>query len=231
MAAYLEHEPSQVLPATRAETPPLAVDKKSEPASSLVCQINSTPKPPLSGVHKAARKTARTIFGVLSKVGHMVGNAVTQLSGSKRKTESGRSEGEDEDLQKAIAESLKDSSQWVCSHCTFLCEENDESCTACCIKRSETSSPLARGSEAEGALDGSDEQCLQLPAIDSTGSLFHLNAVIRHLGHDTLSGHYIADVRSDKGWQRCDDSLVSDISEQQVVNEKENAYILFYVRE
>ena len=221
MAAYLEFELSRALPAVSAESPPTAI-RESEPLP--------IPRPPLSGV----RKTARTLFGVLSRVGNIVGNAVTQLSGSKRKEESGRNEseaqGDDDDLQKAIEESLKDSKQWVCSQCTLVCDDTDVSCKVCGNSRSESLSTLARCDEIEGPIDPNDEQCLQLPAIECTGSLFHLNAVIRHLGHDTLSGHYIADVRTEKGWQRCDDSLVTDIAEQIVVNERENAYILFYVR-
>ena len=229
MAAYLEHEPMRTVPMSS----PTVVDK-SEPSKFSEKQHNSTSRP-LSGVHKAARKTARTIFGVLSKVGHMVGNAVTQLSGSKRKKDSGCNEvknrRDDDDLQKAIAASLKGSSQWVCSQCTFVCEDSDEYCKACCNGRGESSTFAEYGNEVEGPLDLRDEQGLQLPVINNGGSLFRLNAVIRHLGQDTLSGHYIADVRCEKGWQRCDDSLVVDMSEQQVVNEKENAYILFYVRE
>ena len=59
---------------------------------------------------------------------------------------------------------------------------------------------------------------------------YSLVALIEHTGADVRSGHYFAYVN--KGtprvgyWQKCDDSAVSDISEQEVL--KREAYILFY---
>ena len=61
---------------------------------------------------------------------------------------------------------------------------------------------------------------------------YRLKAVVRHFGNDSVfSGHYITDIYADGTWQRCDDSVVSSITEQTVLADQTSPYILFYERQ
>ena len=239
MAPYVDFDYRGSGPVKSAESPPSVAGliSESKPLNTAVLtnQRNSDTKGQISGANKTAGKTARTLLGVLSsKVGNIFGSTVKMLSGSKRKVEVSRpyedSLDDESELQKAIAESIKGSSQWVCPQCTLVCESLDNPCSACGNKPVESSFAPRQEGSIEEHLEFTNEEALQLPSIESLGTLYRLCAVVRHLGYDTLSGHYIADVRKTAGWQRCDDSIISDISEEKVLTEKENAYILFYER-
>jgi len=70
-----------------------------------------------------------------------------------------------------------------------------------------------------------------------TGGDYELCAVVRHIGIGAIAGHYVSDVRADAGakghdhkpiWKRCNDSVVSFVTEDKVISEQDTPYILFY---
>jgi uncharacterized UBP type Zn finger protein len=74
-------------------------------------------------------------------------------------------------------------------------------------------------------------------ASDDKNFVYSLSAVVRHMGINAKSGHYICDVidkscenKGGKFWRRCDDSSITDISLDSVLKEQENPYMLFYTR-
>ncbi len=82
-------------------------------------------------------------------------------------------------------------------------------------------------------------------SASSMPATYVLSGVVRHLGVDCRSGHYVADVPlpdsssssatpaaegvslSDK-WKRCDDSSVREISLKTVLGDRDSPYLLFY---
>ena len=103
------------------------------------------------------------------------------------------------------------SGRWACHKCTLA---NDPSLTHC-------------------------EVC-QIEKRGFSITDYTLVSVIRHLGSDLSSGHYICDVKNknsnsntgatDNKWSRCDDSTVSVISEEKVLRETDTPYIMIYER-
>ena len=73
---------------------------------------------------------------------------------------------------------------------------------------------------------------------------YRLSAVVRHMGNNVFTGHYICDtytavtatsrigkaLGAGGAWRRCDDSIVAPISEEDVLADKISPYILFYER-
>lgn len=90
-------------------------------------------------------------------------------------------------------------------------------------------------SNHDAEIEGSTSSSSSLPGR------YALSGVVRHLGIDCKSGHYVADVPmpqkagtastgislSDK-WKRCDDSTVREIPLEKVIADKESPYLLFY---
>ena len=74
---------------------------------------------------------------------------------------------------------------------------------------------------------------------------YRLSAVVRHMGNNVFTGHYICDtftaasaasrvgkaLRPGGAWRRCDDSVVMPITEEEVLADQTSPYILFYERE
>ncbi|OQR81909.1 ubiquitin-specific protease, partial [Thraustotheca clavata] len=64
---------------------------------------------------------------------------------------------------------------------------------------------------------------------------YHIKSIIRHIGKTAGEGHYVTDIRHDKGskWTRYNDAHVSEIDAAQVLQGAgaENGYLLFYVRD
>merc|ERR1712129_145394 len=63
---------------------------------------------------------------------------------------------------------------------------------------------------------------------------YELRSVVRHLGSNYQSGHYVADVLTrgdDEEWKRHDDQYVSGITTEKATDDEaqKNAYIFFYV--
>ena len=94
---------------------------------------------------------------------------------------------------------------WSCQKCTSTNAQSNTQCSMCQTKKAENS------------------------VTD-----YHLATVIRHLGSDLSSGHYICDVRTRDDtrdrWSRCDDSTVAEISEKKVFGETDSPYILIFER-
>ena len=57
-------------------------------------------------------------------------------------------------------------------------------------------------------------------------SKYHLTAVVEHVGQSYDCGHYVAYVKSDFGWIKCNDEKMSLVSDSTTLGE--NAYLLFY---
>ena len=65
---------------------------------------------------------------------------------------------------------------------------------------------------------------------------YKLSAVVRHLGDNANSGHYVTDLPDNdyKGsavegkWRRCDDRMIRPITLDKVLAEQDNPYLLFY---
>ena len=98
----------------------------------------------------------------------------------------------------------------------------------------------------------------QTGTLDSTPLRYRLNAVVRHIGTDAFTGHYICDTAThetpatplsgiyrsevDEGesagrrkstvaaWSRNNDSLVNSVNEETVLSEMDTPYIFFYTR-
>jgi len=60
---------------------------------------------------------------------------------------------------------------------------------------------------------------------DSAHYKYELFAVVNHMGN-LQSGHYTSFIRQTSSWFRCDDSLITKASIEQVLNSE--AYLLFY---
>ncbi|KAG0624328.1 hypothetical protein M758_3G240300 [Ceratodon purpureus] len=62
---------------------------------------------------------------------------------------------------------------------------------------------------------------------------YRLHAVVNHLGFNASGGHFLVDVFDGEAgrWLRCDDSLVTDTSEESVFANVREAYMFFYVHE
>jgi hypothetical protein len=175
-----------------------------------------------------------TLHGVLRKIVKMknaaqsllVSGAMGMFSGAKRKVESREEVSlvEDDDLKRALADSLKVSNERICSKCSL--HEGGMDIAGCKCELMEEGSVE---DEAQASEFTSDD-LLQLAPIESVSTHFGLAAVVRHQGSDMSSGHYIADVLLKGVWKRCDDSLVHEISEEAVLSDKTDSYILFYER-
>jgi hypothetical protein len=101
------------------------------------------------------------------------------------------------------------------------------------------------GSTAEGmaALPGRGGALLAA-ASPASQATYELSGVVRHLGRNARSGHYVTDLpdnsygagagsatpsaAADTKWRRCDDSLVRQIPLSKVLADQETAYMLFY---
>ena len=73
---------------------------------------------------------------------------------------------------------------------------------------------------------------------------YRLSAVVRHMGNNVFTGHYICDIftaasaasrvgkalKPGGSWRRCDDSAVAPITEEEVLADQTTPYILFYER-
>lgn len=151
---------------------------------------------------------------------------------------------DDEDsrqMKEAISLSLKESSEWVCWHCSAICSGASGRCIDCGSgKCSAIDGNAAEAVNAGAAVagdctddgDDSDEDSCALPLLTAASSVYKLTAVVRHIGSDCKSGHYVTDILhgKDGSWRRCDDSLVTYISAERVLAELRDAYLLFYVR-
>lgn len=64
-------------------------------------------------------------------------------------------------------------------------------------------------------------------------SSYRLHGVVNHLGFNASGGHFLTDVYDAEAdrWLRCDDSLVTDVSEESVLANARGAYMFFYVHE
>jgi len=58
---------------------------------------------------------------------------------------------------------------------------------------------------------------------------YHLFATVNHYGN-MQSGHYVANIKTDRQWYHCNDAHVSFQSAKGVL-ESEGAYLLFYMRQ
>jgi hypothetical protein len=142
----------------------------------------------------------------------------------------------------------------MCSHCPYKRSIKQTS-------RSQASSTFTSPSSIDrSAARASDELDVMsyhnTPAIfDFPANSYGLVAVIRHHGSSSTSGHYITDKmkpmtkttatdttsatkrtaaampRPRSQWQRCDDAIVTDISEEMVFEEQDTPYMLFYARQ
>merc|ERR1711972_836810 len=74
---------------------------------------------------------------------------------------------------------------------------------------------------------------VESPAVEARNAvpLFDLVAISKHIG-DAKFGHYVAYARSrhDGNWYFFDDDDVSQVLPEEVADEQEGAYILFYIR-
>lgn len=57
---------------------------------------------------------------------------------------------------------------------------------------------------------------------------YELVAVIKHIGKEMDSGHYIAEINIENDWIRFNDALVSKIKVTDVLKLSSEAYMLFY---
>ena len=153
---------------------------------------------------------------------------------------------------------------WACTKCTLENAATATSCEVCNNPRAahDASPPAAAaaanavvdltvGDDENGELTGAGKGAAQAPG---GGWRYRLRAVVRHMGSNVFSGHYICDTFTGTGagssgssggggsgnrgggrgagsWQRCDDSIVSPISEEAVLKDETSPYILFYERE
>lgn len=95
---------------------------------------------------------------------------------------------------------------------------------------------MAASNQEADSEGSSSSPCTSLPGR------YVLSGVVRHLGIDCRSGHYVADVpmapkagtqpiagvNMDDKWKRCDDSAVKEVSLKDVVGDRESPYLLFY---
>jgi hypothetical protein len=83
-------------------------------------------------------------------------------------------------------------------------------------------------------------------SVSVAAATYELSGVVRHLGRNARSGHYVTDLpddsygsgvanlptsgagAADSKWRRCDDSTVRQIPLSKVLAEQETAYMLFY---
>ena len=65
-------------------------------------------------------------------------------------------------------------------------------------------------------------------AQETQNVIYDLYGVVIHKGSSTNSGHYFSYCKaaSNKGWYECNDSYISPMSENAVLNKE--AYLLFY---
>lgn len=67
----------------------------------------------------------------------------------------------------------------------------------------------------------------------SISAKYHLQCIINHEGSSATYGHYVADVfdQSSHGWRNYNDSVSKEVTEQKVLSNGRNSYILFYVHD
>jgi len=96
-------------------------------------------------------------------------------------------------------------------------------------------------SSSEGSLDSGllpssfDFEPPTPPNVDSrnVSTCYRLHGVVNHLGFTASTGHFLTDVLDPEAdrWLRCDDSLVTDVTEDSVFANEREAYMFFYVHE
>jgi hypothetical protein len=146
---------------------------------------------------------------------------------------------EQRELREAIDRSMDGSTaEWKCASCTSstesfsVCGECGRECgleiTDETVGVPDMDTDMSYEEELVNYKDGVE---LTMPTLEKTSSVYGLMSVVRHIGSDTSSGHYITDVNKGLGhWQRCDDSCVTNLTQEQVLIDKNDAYILFYSR-
>ena len=94
-----------------------------------------------------------------------------------------------------------------------------------------TTTDIRDSSDKDETSDDSIED--NLSSVDKKGTSYSLAAVVRHLGASASSGHYLADVLYEPSatWMRCNDEIVTEISIDKVLSERDNAYLLVYCRQ
>lgn len=63
--------------------------------------------------------------------------------------------------------------------------------------------------------------------------LFHLHSIVRHIGLSAHSGHYVSDIFNvfENEWRLYNDATVTQQSEQTVLSNEFESYLLFYIHE
>lgn len=114
-----------------------------------------------------------------------------------------------------------------------------ESTTSTCT----TENDLRTGSEGNMDTDLASSfefESQELPSTPKANSasadlstVYRLHGVVNHLGHNAFGGHFLTDILDpeEDRWLRCDDSLVTDVSEESVFTNVREAYMFFYVHE
>ncbi|XP_024363352.1 ubiquitin C-terminal hydrolase 22 isoform X1 [Physcomitrium patens] len=90
------------------------------------------------------------------------------------------------------------------------------------------------GIVSQGNIDcESQELHAPLRTNADVGTNYRLYGVVNHLGFTASGGHFFADTYDPEGdrWLRCDDSFVTDVSEDSVLANVREAYMFFYVHE
>lgn len=107
---------------------------------------------------------------------------------------------------------------WICYDCNSLNPINKILCSTCSIN-----SPNRNNNNTSNKKN----------PMNSTK--YQLQSVIRHLGMETSSGHYICDRltldNNNNQWVQCNDAYLSNITSHQVQLDERSPYMLFYVRQ
>ncbi|XP_024362854.1 uncharacterized protein [Physcomitrium patens] len=89
---------------------------------------------------------------------------------------------------------------------------------------------------SQGTLDCRSQDMSDTSGTNRTadvGTSYRLYGVVNHLGFTSTCGHFLADTLDPEAnrWLRCDDSLVTDVSEDSVSANVKEAYMFFYVHQ
>ncbi|KAG0598679.1 hypothetical protein M758_12G093100 [Ceratodon purpureus] len=96
-----------------------------------------------------------------------------------------------------------------------------------------TSSQGNLASSSESASQDAPSTWTTTSSSAELNTCYKLHGVVNHLGQNAFGGHFVTDIFDPEAdrWLRCDDSLVTDVSEESVFANVREGYMFFYVHE